>query len=143
VLTLETGVARSAVEEVLEYMPQIAELLLKGYARHVGKPRVIFVALQFGEALRGVRVGEQLAFSAGIPAVVPLRVKVERPVPVVARVTEDLGQRCFLIGGRIETNPVRRVVVYGVYLEDDTRVKFCALACKLAYLQREGPRITR
>jgi len=66
---------------------------LQGDARHVGKPLVILVALQFGEPPRRISVRQRFTFAAGIPAGVALCAKVERPVPDVARVTKYLGQR--------------------------------------------------
>jgi len=60
VLALDIGIARPAVEEVLKRLLQVAELLLKRDARHVGKPRVIFVTFQLGEPLGRVGVGGDL-----------------------------------------------------------------------------------
>ena len=70
--------------------------------------------LELSQSLRGRGVGKAFSLVTGIPAVVPLRAEVEHSVPYATRMTERLGQCRLLLGGRVETKYVRRVVSHGM-----------------------------
>ncbi len=117
VLRLEVGIPTAPVEEVLERLIEVAELLLKCYARNLAEPRFLF--LEIGQTPSGIGVAQAFAFF-----VIGIRPKLQSPVPHVSGVPEDFGEDRLLFFGRVKTILETLLLSHSTYRKTGGSCKF-------------------